>query len=40
MVIIDLRPFKQSANIESVDVAKRLMDYVFRTYNELSVLER
>jgi len=27
--IIDLRPFKQSANIESVDVAKRLMDYGF-----------
>ncbi len=27
--IIDLRPFKQSADIESVDVAKRLMDYGF-----------
>ena len=27
--IIDLRPFKQTANIESVDVAKRLMDYGF-----------
>ena len=27
--IIDLRPFKQSAGIESVDVAKRLMDYGF-----------
>jgi glycine dehydrogenase len=27
--IVDLRPFKQSANIESIDVAKRLMDYGF-----------
>ncbi|MCG8373736.1 MAG: aminomethyl-transferring glycine dehydrogenase [Balneolales bacterium] len=27
--IIDLRPFKQTAGIESVDVAKRLMDYGF-----------
>lgn len=27
--IVDLRPFKQSAGIESVDVAKRLMDYGF-----------
>lgn len=27
--IVDIRPFKQSANIESVDVAKRLMDYGF-----------
>jgi glycine dehydrogenase len=27
--IIDLRPFKQSAGIESIDVAKRLMDYGF-----------
>ncbi len=27
--IIDLRPFKQSAAIEAVDVAKRLMDYGF-----------
>jgi glycine dehydrogenase len=27
--IIDLRLFKQTANIESVDVAKRLMDYGF-----------
>lgn len=27
--IIDLRPFKQSAGVESVDVAKRLMDYGF-----------
>lgn len=27
--IIDLRPFKQSAGIEVVDVAKRLMDYGF-----------
>lgn len=27
--IIDLRPFKQSAGIEAVDVAKRLMDYGF-----------
>ena len=28
-LIIDLRPFKQSAEIEVVDVAKRLMDYGF-----------
>lgn len=27
--IIDLRPFKQSAGIEAMDVAKRLMDYGF-----------
>ncbi|MCW9708630.1 aminomethyl-transferring glycine dehydrogenase [Fodinibius salsisoli] len=27
--IVDLRPFKQSAGVESVDVAKRLMDYGF-----------
>ena len=27
--IIDLRPYKQSAGIEAVDVAKRLMDYGF-----------
>jgi glycine dehydrogenase len=27
--IVDIRPFKQSANIESIDVAKRLMDYGF-----------
>lgn len=27
--IIDLRPFKQSAGIEAVDLAKRLMDYGF-----------
>jgi len=27
--IVDLRPFKQSANVESIDVAKRLMDYGF-----------
>ncbi|WP_372638445.1 aminomethyl-transferring glycine dehydrogenase [Fodinibius sp.] len=27
--IVDLRPFKQSADVESVDVAKRLMDYGF-----------
>ncbi|SMO51493.1 aminomethyl-transferring glycine dehydrogenase [Fodinibius sediminis] len=27
--IVDLRPFKQSASVESVDVAKRLMDYGF-----------
>ncbi len=27
--ILDLRPFKQSANIEAEDVAKRLMDYGF-----------
>lgn len=27
--IIDLRPFRQSANIEAVDIAKRLMDYGF-----------
>lgn len=27
--IIDLRPFKQSAGVESIDVAKRLMDYGF-----------
>lgn len=27
--IVDLRPFKQKANIESIDVAKRLMDYGF-----------
>lgn len=27
--IVDVRPFKQSANIESIDVAKRLMDYGF-----------
>lgn len=25
--IVDLRPFKQSAGVESIDVAKRLMDY-------------
>jgi glycine dehydrogenase len=28
-LIIDIRPFKQSANIEAEDVAKRLMDYSF-----------
>jgi glycine dehydrogenase len=27
--IVDLRPFKQSAGVESADVAKRLMDYGF-----------
>ena len=27
--IIDTRPFKKSANIEAVDIAKRLMDYGF-----------
>lgn len=27
--IVDLRPFKQSAGVESIDVAKRLMDYGF-----------
>lgn len=27
--IVDLRPFKESANIETIDVAKRLMDYGF-----------
>ncbi|MEX0856661.1 MAG: aminomethyl-transferring glycine dehydrogenase [Balneolaceae bacterium] len=27
--IVDLRPFKQSAGVESVDIAKRLMDYGF-----------
>ncbi|HLR33039.1 MAG TPA: hypothetical protein VK074_11145, partial [Fodinibius sp.] len=27
--IVDLRPFKESAHIETVDVAKRLMDYGF-----------
>lgn len=27
--IVDLRPFRQSAGIESIDVAKRLMDYGF-----------
>ena len=27
--IVDIRPFKQSAGIEAVDVAKRLMDYGF-----------
>jgi len=27
--IVDLRPYKQSAGIESIDVAKRLMDYGF-----------
>lgn len=27
--IVDIRPFKQSANVESIDVAKRLMDYGF-----------
>eukprot|EP00339_Tiarina_fusa_P000194 CAMPEP_0117001254 /NCGR_PEP_ID=MMETSP0472-20121206/3312_1 /TAXON_ID=693140 ORGANISM="Tiarina fusus, Strain LIS" /NCGR_SAMPLE_ID=MMETSP0472 /ASSEMBLY_ACC=CAM_ASM_000603 /LENGTH=896 /DNA_ID=CAMNT_0004701195 /DNA_START=379 /DNA_END=3069 /DNA_ORIENTATION=- len=29
--IMDLRPFKQSANIEVADVAKRLMDYNFHS---------
>jgi glycine dehydrogenase len=27
--IVDLRPFKKSAEVEAVDVAKRLMDYGF-----------
>ena len=27
--IVDLRPFRQSANVEAVDIAKRLMDYGF-----------
>lgn len=27
--IVDLRPFKKSAEIEAVDIAKRLMDYGF-----------
>merc|ERR1712184_119458 len=27
--IVDARPFKKSANIEAVDIAKRLMDYGF-----------
>ncbi len=27
--IVDIRPFKQLANVESIDVAKRLMDYGF-----------
>jgi glycine dehydrogenase len=25
--ILDVRPFKKTANIEAVDIAKRLMDY-------------
>ena len=25
--IVDVRPFKKTANIEAVDIAKRLMDY-------------
>lgn len=28
-MIVDMRPFKQSANIEVTDIAKRLMDYGF-----------
>ena len=31
--ILDVRPFKKSADIEAVDIAKRLMDY-----GELGVL--
>lgn len=31
--ILDVRPFKKTANIEAVDVAKRLQDY-----GELTVL--
>ena len=27
--IIDARPFKKSANVEAVDIAKRLMDFGF-----------
>ena len=27
--IVDARPFKKSANIEAVDIAKRLMDFGF-----------
>jgi glycine dehydrogenase len=27
--IVDLRPFRESANIEAIDVAKRLMDFGF-----------
>jgi glycine dehydrogenase len=27
--IIDVRPFKKTANIEAVDIAKRLMDFGF-----------
>ena len=30
-MIIDLRPFKQSASIEVLDIAKRLMDYGFHS---------
>lgn len=29
--IIDLRDFKKTANIEAVDIAKRLMDYGFHS---------
>lgn len=33
--ILDVRPFKKSANIEAVDVAKRLQDYGKMNYSPL-----
>ncbi|KAL0607297.1 hypothetical protein AAY473_023899 [Plecturocebus cupreus] len=35
--ILDTRPFKKSANIEAVDVAKRLQDYVNNVINILTL---
>ena len=32
---MDVRPFKKSANIEAVDVAKRLQDYGRLSYMEI-----
>lgn len=31
--IVDVRPFKKSANVEAVDVAKRLQDYGGLTFD-------
>lgn len=37
--ILDVRPFKKSANIEAVDVAKRLQDYGKMNYSPLIVIQ-
>lgn len=36
--ILDVRPFKKSANIEAVDVAKRLQDYGKKKNGHLKVI--
>lgn len=36
--ILDVRPFKKTANIEAVDVAKRLQDYGMSTMSTMAVI--